>query len=50
MLFKHGFKLENALNELRVICMTLYTESIADQTDHIADAFVCETLHTGMTL
>ena len=22
--------------------MTLYTESVADQTDHFADAFVCK--------
>ena len=28
----------------------LYTESIADQTDHFADVFVRETLRTDMTL
>ena len=39
MLFENEFKLENT-NESRVIYMTLYTESIADQTDHFADAFV----------
>ena len=27
--------------------MTLYTESIVDQTDHIADAFVCENVEYG---
>ena len=42
MLFEHGFKLENTLNESRVINLTLYTESFADQTDHFADAFVHE--------
>ena len=30
--------------------MTLYTESVADQTIHFADAFVCEKLHASMTL
>ena len=42
MLFAHGFKLENTSNEPWVIYMTLYTESVADQTDHFADVFVCE--------
>ena len=44
MLFEHGFKFEKTYNEPRVICMTLYTESVADHTDHFADAFVCKNL------
>ena len=27
--------------------MTLYTENIADQTDHFADAFVCKNAEYG---
>ena len=27
-----------------------YTESVGDQTDHFANAFVCKTLRTVMTL
>ena len=27
--------------------MTLYTESVADQTDHFADVFVCENVAYG---
>ena len=27
--------------------MTLYTESVADQTDHFADVFVCENAAYG---
>ena len=42
LLFEHGFELEYTLNEPRVICMTLYTESLADQTDHFADGYVRE--------
>ena len=49
LLFEHRLKLENTSNEPWVY-MTLYTESIADQTDHFADVFVRETLHTAMTL
>ena len=30
--------------------MTLYTESLADQTDHFADVFFAKTLRTVMTL
>ena len=30
--------------------MTLYTESVADQTDHFADASFAKTLCTVMTL
>ena len=40
MLFEHWFEIENTSNEPWVICMTLYMESVADQTDHFADAFV----------
>ena len=39
MLFEHGSELENTLNEPYIICMTLNTGSIADQTDHFADVF-----------
>ena len=28
--------------------MTLYAESTADQTDHFADAFVCENIAHGL--
>ena len=42
MLFEHGFELENTYNEPCINCMTLYTESVADQTDHFADVFVRE--------
>ena len=42
MVFEHGFKLENTSNEPCVIYMTLYTESIADQTHHFANVFACE--------
>ena len=47
MLFEHGFKLENTSNEPWVIYMTLYTESVADQTDHFADVFVRENVAYG---
>ena len=40
MLFEHGSKLENTLNQPCIICITLYTESVADQTDHFVDVFV----------
>ena len=42
VLFEHGSELENAYNEPCVICITLYTESFADQTDHFADVSVRE--------
>ena len=42
MLFEYGFELENTYNEPCAICMTLYTESVADQTDNFADGFVCK--------
>ena len=42
MLFEHGFKLDNTLNDPQVVCMMLYMESIAHQTDHFADASVRE--------
>ena len=47
VLFEHGFKLENTSNEPRVIYITLYTESIVDQTDHFADVFVRENVDYG---
>ena len=42
MLFKHGIKLGNILNEPQVVCMRLCMESVAHQTDHFADASVRE--------
>ena len=42
VLFEHGSVLENTWNEPCIICMTLYTENIAVQTDHFADVFVRE--------
>ena len=42
MLFEH--ELENASNQPRVIYRTLYTESVADQTDHFTNAFVRENI------
>ena len=42
MLFEHGSELENTSNEPGIFCMTLYTESVADQTDHFAVVFVSE--------
>ena len=47
MLFEHGSVLENTLNEPCIICMTLYTERNADQTDHNADVFVRENVAYG---
>ena len=47
MLFEHGSELENTKNESCIICMTLYTESVADQTDHFADVFVRENVANG---
>ena len=47
MLFEHGSELENTKNETCIICMTLYTERVADQTDHFADIFVCENVAYG---
>ena len=42
MLFEHESEPENTYNEPCIICMALYTESVADQTDHFADVFVRE--------
>ena len=47
MLFEHGSELENTSNEPCIICMTLYTESLEDQTDHFADAFVRKDIAYG---
>ena len=47
VLFEHGSELENTKNEPCIICMTLYTESIADQTDYFADVFVHENVACG---
>ena len=45
MLFEHGSELENTYNEPCIICITLYMESIADQTDHFDDVFVRENVY-----
>ena len=37
-----GLNLKILKNEPCIICMTLYTERNADQTDHFADVFVRE--------
>ena len=42
-----GLNLKNTSNEPRVVNMTLYTESFANQTDHFADAFVREKVVCG---
>ena len=39
--------LDNTLNEPCVICISLYTESVAVQTEHFADAFVRENVANG---
>ena len=44
---EHGFELENTSNEPRIICLTLYTKSFVDQTDHFADVFVRENVAYG---
>ena len=46
-MFEHGSELENTLNKPCIICMTLYRESLADQTDHFADVFVSENIANG---
>ena len=50
VLFEHGSENKNTENEPCIICMTLYTKSSADQTDHFADVFYAKTLHTVMTM
>ena len=47
VLFEHGSELENTYNEHCIICITLYTESVADQTDHFDDVFVLENIAWG---
>ena len=47
MLFEHGSELEHTKSEPCIICMTLYTESVADQTDNFADVFVHENVAYG---
>ena len=47
VLFEHGSELENTENEPCIICMTLYTESVADQIDHFADVCVRESVAYG---
>ena len=47
VLFEHGSEPENTENEPSITCMTLYTESVADQTDHFADVFVRENVAYG---
>ena len=50
VLFGDGSELENTLNEPFIVCMTLYTESIADQIDPFADVLFAKTVRTLMTL
>ena len=47
VLFEHGSELENTCHEPFIICMTLYTESNVDQTDHSADVFVRKNVAYG---
>ena len=47
MLFEHGSEFENTQHEPFIICMMLYTVSVADQTDHSADVFVHEKVAYG---
>ena len=47
MLFEHGSEFENTQNEPFIICMTLNTESIVDQTYHFANVFVPENVAYG---
>ena len=47
---EHGSELENTYNEPCIICMTLYRESVVDQTDHFAMFLFANTLRTVMTL
>ena len=47
VLFEHGSELENTQNEPCIICMTLYMERIADQTDHFPNVFVRENVAYG---
>ena len=42
-----GFKLENTKSERQVIYMMVYAESVADQTDYFANAFVRENIAYG---
>ena len=50
VLFEHGFELENTLNKPCIICMTLFTESDVDQTDHFANVFVHENVEYSYDL
>ena len=50
VLFEHGSEHENTKNKPCIICMTLHTESVADQSDHFADVLFAKTLRTVMTL
>ena len=47
LLFEHRFELENTVNEPCIIRITLFMESIDDQTDHFTDAFVPENVAYG---
>ena len=47
VLFEQGSELENTQNEPCIICMTIYTENIADQTYHFTDVFVRENVAYG---
>ena len=47
VLFEHESELENSKNEPFIICMTLYTQRAAGQTDHSADVLVRENVACG---
>ena len=47
VLFEHWSEHENTKNEPCIICMTLYAESVTDQTDHFAHVFVPENVAYG---
>ena len=44
---EHGSELENTKNEPCIICMTVYTKSVEDQTDHFTDVCVSENVAYG---
>ena len=53
VLFEHGSELENTYKQPCIICLTSYTESVADPNDlndHFADVLFVKTLRTVMTL
>ena len=47
VLFEHWSEPENTSNEPCIICITLHTGSVADQTYHFTDVFVRENVAYG---